>query len=172
MQTKNILSQNQENKQTGFTLIEILVSIGLLAALAAIVLIAVNPARQFAQMRNTQRASDVNSMLNAIGQRIAENKGVFNGAFTVGGTTYTCPTLTAGTTYTLTSATGAGNIDLSCLTPTYIPSGLPFDPSATGAHWTSSTDYDADYTVVVDAVGRYTVAAPSAELGQTIAVTR
>ena len=49
-------------RQTGFTLIELLVVIGILAVLLAIVLIAINPARQFAQ-NNTQRASDVNAIL-------------------------------------------------------------------------------------------------------------
>jgi prepilin-type N-terminal cleavage/methylation domain-containing protein len=53
-------------KRQGFTLIEILVVIGLIAVLAAVVLIAVNPARQFAQARNSQRASNVSTILNAM----------------------------------------------------------------------------------------------------------
>lgn len=158
--------------QTGFTLIEILVVIGIIAILAGIVIIAINPARQFAQARNSQRLGNINTILNAVGQRIADNKGTFNGSFTVGGTTYTCPTLTPGTTYDITSISGADNIDLSCLTPTYIASQLPFDPSAANAGWTSATNYDTKYSVVVDSNGRYTVSAGYAELGQTIAVTR
>ncbi len=64
-------------KQKGFTLIEILVVMGIIAVLAAIVLIAINPARQFAQARQTQRTSNVNAILNAIGQFVADNKGDF-----------------------------------------------------------------------------------------------
>ncbi len=159
-------------RRRGFTLIEILVVIGIIAILATVVLIAINPARQFAQAHNSQRVSSVNTILNAIGQRIADNKGVFAGTFTVDTVNYTCPALTAGTTYDITSVAGANNIDLSCLTPTYIAAGLPFDPTATGAHWTSTSDYDTKYTVSVDTAGRYTVRAPSAELGETISIIR
>src|SRR3954468_500341 len=61
--------------QKGFTLIELLVVIGILAILLAITLIAINPARQFSQANNTKRSSDVNAILNAIGQYQAENHG-------------------------------------------------------------------------------------------------
>ncbi|MFZ1987677.1 MAG: type II secretion system protein [Minisyncoccia bacterium] len=158
--------------RSGFTLIEVLVVIGIIAILAAVVLVALNPARQFAEARNAQRQSNVTTLLNAIGQRIADNKGIFEGTYTIGSDTYTCPTLTVDTVYNITSTSGAGNIDLSCLTPTYIPASLPFDPSATGASWTSATNYDSKYSVKKDANGRYTITAPAAELGQTISVTR
>ncbi|HVW71945.1 MAG TPA: prepilin-type N-terminal cleavage/methylation domain-containing protein [Candidatus Paceibacterota bacterium] len=155
-----------------FTLIEVLVVIGIIAILAGIVLVALNPGRQFATARNSERVSNTTTILNAVGQRIADNKGVFDGTFTVGTDTYTCPALTAGTEYDITSVAGAGKVDLSCLTPTYIPAALPFDPSAPGAHWTSAADYDTGYHVLMDSAGRYTVSAPSAELGEAISVTR
>lgn len=159
-------------KQEGFTLIEILVVIGLIAILAAIVIIAINPARQFAQGRNTTRHSNVLAILNAIGQRSADNKGIFAGP--IPGTTQTCPALTAGTTYRIAklAVPGPSDIDLSCLTPTYIPTAMPIDPSATGAHWNSATDYDTEYNVSLDSGGRYTVNAPGAEVGETISLTR
>ena len=135
----------------GFTLIEILVVIGIIAILATIVIIAINPARQFAQTRNTQRVSHVNSILNAIGQRIADNKGIFEG--TLNGVI--CPTLST-TTPVLVST-----LD-TCLVPTYISVALN-DPKI------SLTDYNV---VASSTSGRITVSAPSVELGQTISVTR
>ncbi len=134
------------SKKKGFTLIEILVVIGIIAVLATIVIIAINPAKQFAQARNTQRESNVNTILNAIGQNLVDNKGVPL-------STTTCTTLVAATVPDATVKTiGTGATDLSCLVPTYIPSALPFDP-ATG------TAVDTDYTVTYSA-SRYTVCAP------------
>ena len=155
-------------KGSGFTLIEILVVIGIVAALAAIVIVAINPARQFAQARNSQRQSNVNTILNAVGQRLADNKGVFAGG------TPNCPVLTAGVTYRIASGTPVvpGDIiDLSCLTPTYIPAALPFDPSAVGARFVSVSDYNTGYSIELDAQGRYTVRAPGASLETAISAT-
>ena len=141
----------------GFTLIEILIVIGIIAILASIVIIAINPAKQFAQARNTQRQAGANAILNAIGQRLADNKGTFAGQFTVGGTTYYCgPVPTAATTtvtktYLLSvSATPTG--DMGCLVPTYIAS-LPKDPDS------SVIDPSTGYDVIADATGRITVCA-------------
>jgi prepilin-type N-terminal cleavage/methylation domain-containing protein len=142
-------------KSGGFTLIEILVVIGIIAILAAIVIIAINPAKQFAQARNTQRQAGVNAILNAVGQRIADNKGVFEGTF---GTTNYCDIIpTTATTITSlmgTAATGDTSPNLGCLVPTYI-SSLPMDP-------TTGTGSSTGYNIKVDANGRITVCAPEA----------
>lgn len=58
-----------------------------------------------------------------------------------------------------------------CIVPDYI-SEMIGDPTS-GANLTSSTTYNAGYTITRDATtGRITIAAPDAELGESISVTR
>ncbi len=160
------------NKKKGFTLIEILVVIGLIAILAAIVLIAINPGRQFAQGRNSQRTSNVNAILNAVGQNLADNKGVFTCAAGA------IPTAAA------TDLKKTGGYDIrSCVSPTYIPE-VPSDPSTgsntctTAACAGAGESYDTKYTIQRDATTqRITVCSPDsveAALGSPpmICVTR
>ena len=150
---------NKTNR--GFTLIEILIVIGIIAVLAAIVIVAINPAKQFAQARNTQRTANVNAILNAIGQRMADNKGIFEGQFTINGESYICGVLpspeqeiTDSMASNATNETG----NLGCLVPTYIPT-LPKEPlGVTGDQ----------YTVEKLSNGRIQVCAP--EAGQETAV--
>src|SRR5438270_8794287 len=73
---------NRFKNQKGFTLIELLVVIGILAVLLAITLIAINPAKQFAQSNDTKRRSDVNAILNAIDQYAADHAGNLPAAIT------------------------------------------------------------------------------------------
>ncbi len=176
MKNKNSCAKNQGEllviskralgvrSKSGFTLIEILLVMGIIAILAAVVIVAINPARQFAQARNSQRTSNVFSILNAVSQNTADNSGVFNCAAGV------IPTIA-------TAIKSDGGYDaVPCLVPTYLPA-LPIDPSAPGSHFTTNADYDTAYTIARDAgTGRITIAAPFAlnasELTKTISATR
>ena len=151
----------------GFTLVELLVVIGILAILLAIVLIAINPARQFAQARNTQRDSNVNAILNAVYAYAADNNG-------------NLPAGIDATIKTIASGGVAGTVDLCiALVPRYI-ADLPIDPT-TGTEsplnsecTVPSATYNTSYTIVQSSAtdNRITINAPSAELGRTITVTR
>jgi prepilin-type N-terminal cleavage/methylation domain-containing protein len=142
----------------GFTLIEILIVIGMLALLAGVVLVAVNPLRQFAEARNTQRQSNVAEILSAVGQRTAENRGVFANASS---------TCSASLPSTVAAIKKSGGYDLrTCIVPDFI-SEIPVDPT-TGKNTCASTDcsggdYDTGYTIQQEAsTTRVTVCAPSA----------
>lgn len=128
----------------------------IIAILAGIVIIAINPGRQIASANNAQRSSDVSAVLSAVLQYSIENRG----ALPAGITAAALP---------ISSAAGAADI-CALLVPTYI-SAMPFDPTAVGAHYTTCADYDTGYTVLT-ADTRVTVAAPGAELAATISVTK
>ena len=149
----------------GFTLIEVLVVIGIIAILATVVLVAVNPARQFKLARDSQRTANVNALLNSIHQNMAEHRG----SFVCNGTTRNIPASSSVVMGSDASHTGGADIAY-CLVPDYI-SSLPFDPSISGAHYTSDTDYNTDYWVIQDANGRIT-ASSTGELTPSISVTR
>ncbi len=142
----------------GFTLIELLVVIGILAILLAIVLIAINPARQFAQANNTQRRSDVNAILNAVHQYAADTDGA----------------LPAGITTTAANVSSTGANICALLVSDYL-AALPADPAAGEPvdEAGCAAAYDTGYTIVTSATNnRVTVTAPSAELSEVISATR
>ena len=149
-----MIKKNRTAKE-GFTLIEVLVVMGILALLATVVLVAINPARQFAQSRDTQRTSNVAAILNAIGQRAVDNRGIFETGCGAG----TIPA----TTTPIKSGLLPGSYDLyNCIVPTYI-ADLPLDPSV--GSFSTSTSYDSGYTIVRDSsTGRITISAPETEI--------
>jgi prepilin-type N-terminal cleavage/methylation domain-containing protein len=150
---KNIIKKNYKG---GFTLIEILVVIGIIAVLSAIVLVAINPSRQFKLARDSQRMSNVTAILSAVGQNISEHKGVFD-----------CPTPLPNSSTVISNS----SLDIaSCLVPTYI-SSLPFDPNQPGSRYSNLSDYDTKYRIEQDLEGRVKVSALG-EITTDISVTR
>ena len=130
----------------------------IVAILAAIVIVAVNPARQISQTNNTQRSSDVSAILNAVHQYAIDNRGAFPGDID-------------GTVRIIGDAGAEADI-CADLVPTYIAE-MPFDPPDNTAEYTDCNTYDTGYDIVQDATsGRITVSAPSAELGETVIITK
>ncbi len=157
---KKLSSLINMKQNKAFTLIEILIVIGLIAVLAGVLIVALNPARQFSQARNAQRWNNMDTIMSSVIANTTDNRG-----------TFTCVAGVIPTTATnMDSDTG---YDIGpCLVPTYAAS-LPFDPSAAGAGWTSTTEYNSGYTIMRDETsGRITIAAPGAELSEAISMTR
>ncbi len=109
-------------------------------------LVAINPARQTQQARNTQRRADVLTILNGVNQYYVDN-----GSFPDG-------TPAAGASAVAISDTGTLAAFCTDLAPDYI-AALPSDPS-TGSY-TDCTTFDTSYTISRSATGdRITIAAP------------
>lgn len=146
----------------GFTLIEILLVVAILAILASIVIIAINPARQLAQANNSQRRVDVTTVLNAVYQYALDHGGQILPEITTS-TREVCVLGTGSTAST--SCTGKAHLGNLIHNQLYL-SGFPIDPG--GATTTNGTGYYIKKTVN----GRVTVTAVAAGLDQTITVTR
>lgn len=150
--------QKKPAVSAGFTLIEILIVIGIIAILAAIVLVAVNPAQQFKKANDAQRASNVNAILNAVGQYIVDNKG----------------SLPSGITTTDRDIGSAAANLCSNLVPDYI-AALPADPGKSDQSIDSTEcggSYSTGYNIKKDSNNRVTITAVSTEIGADITVTR
>jgi len=108
-----------KTRNQAFTLLEMLLVIAIIAILAGIVIVAINPGRQLAQARNAQRSSDLRAIHSAVQQYYIDNK--------------SWPTTTlSGTLQEICDEDGEplGCLDLTdALVPTYI-SAIPRDPQA------------------------------------------
>lgn len=141
-------------KQKGFTLLEVLLVVAVIAILAGIVIIAINPGKNLADTRDAQRKADVNTIVNAVYQYALDNNG-------------SLPSTITGSATQICNGTGAGTcaspaaIDLGVLTASgkYLVA-LPKDPKCASTPCPQANSIG--YTIVLTN-GRVTVAAPLAD---------
>jgi type II secretory pathway pseudopilin PulG len=151
--------RNILKKQGGFTLLEVLLIIAILAVLAGVVIIALNPGKQIGETRNSQRQADVTTILNAVYQYSQDN----NGALPPG--ISNTPTEICATSAPICKSL----VDLSSVTTKskYV-TAMPKDPQCSTTCSTNGTGYK----ISKDATNRVTVAAPAAEQSKRISVSR
>ena len=165
------------NLVCGFTLLEILLVVGIIAILAGIVIIAINPSKQLATVRNTQRLSDLKQVYNAMTQYYIDHN-VYPASSTFPALTEICNTGSVPATTTSVTGEACGSLaNLSTLVPTYLVA-IPVDPSATSTlgflNRLIPTAYAASlgtgYKIIVDANNKVALTAPIAELGINLAI--
>jgi prepilin-type N-terminal cleavage/methylation domain-containing protein len=147
----------------GFTLLEVLLVIALIAILAGIVIVAINPAKQTADARDTQRRSDVDTILNAIYQYSIDNSGAMPAGIP---TSSTCPGLGA-SEVCKTDGSCSGYVDLSVLTlgSKYVVA-IPSDPQ------NPASSNGTGYAVVKTSDNRIIVCAPNSENTSNINISK
>ena len=154
--------QKAPSVKNGFTLIEVLLVIAILAILASIVIIAINPAQQFATARDAQRQSDVYAIMNALHQYALDNEGAFPDVLTTDELEI-CRT---------DSVSCTDLYDLSELTDSelYLVT-MPVDPQCPASGGANCSENGTGYYVGLTEGGRVMVNAYGAE-GDEISVTR
>lgn len=145
----------------GFTLIEVLLVVAIIAIIAGIVILAINPRKQLDESNDSRRRADVQTILNAVYQFAIDNGGQIPVTIT------TAQTEICLTGSGVASATCGALIDLEALTNNerYLVS-IPLDPSG------ATTTFGTGYHIRKSANGRVTVIAVAAEQSESISVTR
>lgn len=152
--------------RSGFTLIEILLVIGIIAVLATVVVVALDPLKRFQDARDARRHADIESISTAIAQYVIDNKGQFPSGVENPGRQL--GTESGGCIFTdihgCTTSNVDGCLDLSTDLARYLKD-IPFDPRDGNAARTG-------YMVELDSNNIVTVRACNPEVESEISVSR
>lgn len=131
---------SNSSNQKSFTLIELLIVIGILAILLTIAIIAINPGMQFAKANNAMRMHGLRQIVNAIQQNVIDEKGLF--------ACYAIPACDPVTGEGTIMGSDADQYNICrCLVPDYLPA-MPVDPQTQfGSYYNDCADYDTQYEI-------------------------
>ncbi len=120
----------RKNSRRGFTLIELIITISILAVLIAILVVTLNPAEQLARARDTKRVADLDAMKTGVNLYLAQATGTVN--------------LTSDTTANNRCIGGAGTVTFfmnSVPATATIPTNFTATVTSTGQLVSTSTSY-------------------------------
>ena len=157
----------------GFTLIELIIVIAVIALLAAATFVAINPAKRVGDANNSRRWSDVTAIADAYSAYLADNSGA-HPTTTSAGATYSIATTTGGTGFATCQAktgnptTTSALVDLSALVTGGYLGQIPLDPG-----FSYGTDNrNTGYYMYRESTGKMIVGACDSYNTQNIEVVR
>ena len=71
------IKRSLEEREDGFTLLEIMLAVVIISALASTVIMAINPGKQLMATRDAQRKTDINVLYASLHQYSVDNNGHF-----------------------------------------------------------------------------------------------
>lgn len=153
--------------QLGFSFVELLLSVAILAGLAVTVAVALNPAQRFKDTRDARRGTNVDALLSGIHAYIVDNRGALPAGLSAGMAERQLGTAASGCAVSSggCNATNDACLDLSSPLATYLKT-IPIDPSLA----VDSTR--TGYSVIVDSNGIVTVKACLSEGSTNIDASR
>jgi len=153
----------------GFTLVELLIVIAVIAILAAAALVAIDPATRINEAQDSERWSAVNALMDAFLQSTVDNEGSYPSTITADGLTYMMATATGACTVSGCSDTVTSCLDFDELSTDGYIASLPTDPDGVTSYGPEQSGIG--YTISVATNGIVTVSSCGAE-EDTIEVSR
>ncbi len=148
----------QIKQSKGFTLVELLIVIAVMAILMAVVFVALNPLARFQDTRNSKRWTDVNAIISAIKLQQVDNQGNFLASINslATGTYYMIGT-GAAFAGTCPNTTISGMVDITPLETNGYLAKIPVDPTG-GTTWTAAAsgyylNKNANGTLIIGSCG-------------------
>ncbi|HWZ65933.1 MAG TPA: prepilin-type N-terminal cleavage/methylation domain-containing protein [Patescibacteria group bacterium] len=161
------LERVKESSSKGYSLLEFLLVMAIIAILVGIIIIAIHPGKNLGHIHNVNRRTAINTIIDGIHQYALDNNGVLPTVGTRLGAVALSATPTEVCSTTATSC--AGLVDLAILTASdkYIVA-IPKDPQCPAECSANGTGY----FIAKDINNRLIVSAPNAENGKTISVNK
>ncbi len=169
------IQKERANRQAGFTLVELIIVIAIIAILAGAIFVAIDPARRLNETRNARRNSDVATILDAIKKYQGDNAGVHYATVVsmAADTYYQLGTASSGCGVTCgLNTTQTGCVDLSNIGTNYL-AVVPLDPNGgTSAKTAYAIERDSNGAITIQACNAEGEGPGGAGSAPTISITR